>query len=55
MGAKNNTFGVPGVEQHALFLKELDDARAIRKHLLENFERATIPVLTKHERSKYVN
>jgi NADH:ubiquinone reductase (non-electrogenic) len=30
IGADNNTFGIPGVEEHAVFLKELSDARMIR-------------------------
>lgn len=43
VGGKNNTFGVPGVEQYALFLKELPDARAIRHRVIECFERASKP------------
>lgn len=43
VGGKNNTFGVPGVEKYALFLKELPDARAIRHRVIECFERASKP------------
>lgn len=43
VGAVSNTFGIPGVEQHAMFLKELADARAIRQKIIENFERASQP------------
>lgn len=43
IGALSNTFGVPGVEEHALFLKELRDARRIRQRIIECFERASKP------------
>ena len=43
VGMTNNTFGTPGVEEHAFFLKELADARAIRQRIIENFERASKP------------
>ncbi|CAH1801948.1 unnamed protein product [Owenia fusiformis] len=43
VGALSNTFGVPGVEEHAFFLKEVADARAIRNRILHNFELAIQP------------
>jgi len=43
VGARPSTFGVPGVEQHAHFLKELSDARAIRRKILRNVAAATMP------------
>jgi len=43
VGANSATFNIPGVEDHALFLKELPDARAIRQKIIENFERASQP------------
>ncbi|MEP0822266.1 MAG: FAD-dependent oxidoreductase, partial [Ignavibacterium sp.] len=33
VGASSATFNVPGVREHALFLKELSDARAIRHRI----------------------
>lgn len=39
-GAVSADFGVPGVEEHAFALKSIDDANALRTHLLANFERA---------------
>ena len=35
VGARNNTFGIPGVKSHVHFLKELTDARAIRQHVIK--------------------
>ncbi len=43
VGAQSNTYGVPGVESHAHFLKEVTDARSIRLHILRNFELALQP------------
>lgn len=39
-GAVSNDFGVPGVAEHAFPLKHLDDALALRAHVLDRFERA---------------
>ncbi|UJR25350.1 hypothetical protein I4U23_006700 [Adineta vaga] len=49
-GANSNTFHVPGVEQHAFFLKQLSDARAIRNRLMELFERASNRFISEEER-----
>lgn len=40
-GASPNTFGTPGVLEHALFLKELHQAREVRRRLLANIELAS--------------
>ena len=42
----SNTFNVPGVQEHTLFLKELADARAVRSSLLRNIELASFPTTT---------
>jgi NADH dehydrogenase len=39
-GAVSNDFGIDGVEEHAFPLKTLDDAIALRTHLLRTFELA---------------
>jgi NADH dehydrogenase len=39
-GAVTNTFGIPGVEQHGFPLYNLEDAAALRNHVLERFEAA---------------
>ncbi len=51
-GAVNNTYGIPGVEQHALFLKELADARTIRQRISDCFERASQPSATDELRAR---
>ena len=40
-GAITNTFGIPGVSTHAYFLKDIEDARRIRKRVIDCFDRAT--------------
>ncbi len=39
-GAVTNSFGIPGVDEHAFGLKSLADATALRSHVLMCFERA---------------
>jgi NADH dehydrogenase len=40
-GTSTNTFGIPGVSEHALSLKSLDDAVALRNHIIRQFERTS--------------
>lgn len=35
VGCYNQTFGTPGVKENALFLKDVGDARKIRKRILD--------------------
>jgi NADH dehydrogenase len=39
-GASTNTFGVPGAEKHAFFMRELGDALAVRNRVIDSFEHA---------------
>lgn len=41
VGAENATFGIPGVREHSCFLKEVSDAQAIRKRIMDCCETAT--------------
>ncbi|KAK9763239.1 hypothetical protein K7432_010282 [Basidiobolus ranarum] len=43
VGAYSNTFNVPGVQENAFFLKDINDARAIRHRVIERFEQASQP------------
>lgn len=38
MGSTNNYFGIPGVAEHALNLKTVNDALRLREHILSRFE-----------------
>lgn len=55
VGAVTNTYGVPGVLEHALFLKELSDAREIRQATIECFEKAARPDLSEEERKEILH
>ncbi|KAI8853758.1 hypothetical protein BC829DRAFT_276711 [Chytridium lagenaria] len=51
VGATNNTFGVPGVEEHTSFLKDINQARGIRYKVMSLFEEAALP-MDEEERKK---
>ncbi len=55
VGAVSNTFGVPGVADHAMFLKELQDARELRQRIIQNFERANLPGVSVEERERLLH
>ncbi|KAH6910700.1 nad(p)h dehydrogenase b1 [Coprinopsis sp. MPI-PUGE-AT-0042] len=55
VGAYSQTFNVPGVKEHAHFLKDVKDARKIRSRILECFEQANQPTLTDIERRNLLN
>lgn len=42
-GCVPNTFGTPGVEEHALFVKNVSDAMKVRKVLFDLLEMASLP------------
>lgn len=45
VGARTNDYGIPGVAQHTLKLADIEDARTIRRALLETFAAASTPGL----------
>lgn len=55
VGAVNKTFGIPGVRENTLFLKELSDARGIRQRIIECFERASTPLVSIEERQRLMH
>ncbi|AMD20296.1 HDL448Wp [Eremothecium sinecaudum] len=42
VGAEPNTFGIPGVEEHGYFLKEIPHSIQIRRKFLSNVEKANL-------------
>lgn len=42
VGAQPNTFGIKGIEEYAMFLKEVEHGRAVRRKLLNNIEEADV-------------
>lgn len=55
VGAYSQTFNVPGVKEHAHFLKDVRDARAIRTRIIDCFEQANQPVLSDVQRRNLLN
>jgi NADH:ubiquinone reductase (non-electrogenic) len=49
VGAAVADYGVPGVAEHALKLASVEDARAVRRGILEQFARAEIPGLSEEQ------
>ena len=43
VGCSSQTFGTKGVKEHAFFMKDVEDARRVRKRVLECFEIASLP------------
>ncbi|XP_076935892.1 external alternative NAD(P)H-ubiquinone oxidoreductase B2, mitochondrial-like [Bidens hawaiensis] len=52
MGARVNTFNTPGVEEHCLYLKEVEDAQKIRRKVIDCFEKASLPNVSDDERRR---
>lgn len=52
VGCYSQTFDTKGVREHALFLKDVGDARKIRNRLLECFEIAALPTCTDEMRKQ---
>ncbi|TPX31312.1 hypothetical protein SmJEL517_g05336 [Synchytrium microbalum] len=55
VGATNQTFGVPGVNENALFLKTIADARKIRYQIGSNLEAAALPSVTDAEKRRLLS
>lgn len=49
VGAAVADYGVPGVREHALTLASVEDARAVRRGILDQVARAEVPGLTDEE------
>ncbi len=51
VGCVVNTFNLPGVNEHAFFMKEASDARTVRRRMHDLFEAAALPnVFNEHQR-----
>jgi len=55
VGAVPNSFGIPGVKEYCLFLRQVKDARKIRKKLIKCFEMASSPLTTPEEKRRLMN
>ncbi|KAK9446727.1 uncharacterized protein V1518DRAFT_423374 [Limtongia smithiae] len=55
VGAQNTTFGIPGVQENACFLKEIADAQKIRTRIMDCIETATFKDQTPEERKRLLH
>ncbi|CAZ85845.1 unnamed protein product [Tuber melanosporum] len=55
VGAENATFGIPGVREHACFLKEINDAHKIRKTVMDCIETAMFKNQTQEEKERLLH
>ncbi len=55
VGTVNNTYDIPGAGPHALFVKELIDARTIRERIIDCFERASQPSIGDEQRKQLLH
>lgn len=55
VGARTNTFGIPGVEKYAYFLKEMEHAETIFQNILNNFRKASMPYATDEEKRRLLH
>ncbi|MCJ1227969.1 NADH:ubiquinone oxidoreductase [Toensbergia leucococca] len=55
VGAENATFGIPGVKEHACFLKEVGDAQKIRKRIMDCVETASFKDQSDEERKRLLH
>lgn len=54
VGSESMTHGVSGLE-HCSYLKSISDARDIRRKVMENFEKASLPTTTDEERRQLLS
>ena len=52
---QGSTFGIPGVTDHAHFLREVQHTSAIRSALITNWNRANIPGRTRADRLRLLH
>ncbi|PIA59465.1 hypothetical protein AQUCO_00400384v1 [Aquilegia coerulea] len=54
-GAEASTFGIKGVKEHAIFLREVSHAQEIRRKLLLNLMLSDVPGISKEEKSRLLH
>ncbi|OUZ99114.1 FAD-dependent pyridine nucleotide-disulfide oxidoreductase [Macleaya cordata] len=54
-GAEASTFGIHGVKDHAIFLREVAHAQEIRRKLLLNLMLSDVPGITEEEKSRLLH
>ncbi|KAK8955263.1 hypothetical protein KSP40_PGU011603 [Platanthera guangdongensis] len=55
LGAEASTFGIHGVEEHAIFLREVHHAQEIRRKLLLNLMLSDVPGISEEEKRRLLH
>ena len=55
IGAQTATYNIKGVDQHTHYLKNMEQAQQIRKHIMDSFETAAVPGQPDHEVRRLLN
>ena len=55
VGAEVGDFGLAGVKKYCYFIKEIEDAKKLKKAILERFEKASLPGTSEHEKKKLLH
>jgi NADH:ubiquinone reductase (non-electrogenic) len=55
VGAETQTFGIPGVKEHACFMKEIGDAEELQGRLLDCVETAAFPGTSEEEKRRLLH
>ncbi|KAG6911015.1 hypothetical protein DXG01_005430 [Tephrocybe rancida] len=55
VGAEVQTFGIPGVQEHACFMKELADAERMQKRFMDCIETAAFPGQSNEEQERLLH
>ncbi|KAJ7964203.1 Internal alternative NAD(P)H-ubiquinone oxidoreductase [Quillaja saponaria] len=55
LGAQASTFGIHGVKEHAIFLREVHHAQEVRRKLLLNLMLSDIPGITEEEKCRLLH
>lgn len=54
-GCSIQTFGTPGAEEHALFLRTTNDAKIIQQRILEILDTASLPTMSPEQQKEVLN
>lgn len=54
-GCNTNTFGIPGVPEHAFFMKTVEDATLVRNRIRDNLEKSSLPNITEEEQRRLLH
>jgi NADH:ubiquinone reductase (non-electrogenic) len=54
-GCSIQTFGTPGAEEHAMFLRTTNDARLIQQKILEILDTASLPTMSPEQQKENLN